>query len=66
MEKLAITVRIKLIEGMFKIKGTGTDIGERGGRNDNESGRHHYMRSKTERSSQAALIKCICMMVLEC
>jgi T-complex protein 1 subunit beta len=66
MEKLAITVRIKLIKGMFKIKGAGADIGERGSRNDNESGRHNYMRSKTERSSQTALIKCICMMVLEC
>jgi T-complex protein 1 subunit beta len=66
MEKLAITVKIKLIKGMFKIKGAGADICKRGSRNDNESGRHYYMRSKTERSSQTALIKCICMMVLEC
>ena len=66
MEKLAITVRIRLIKGMFKIKGAGADICERGSRNDNESGRHNYMCSKTERSSQTALIKCICMMVLEC
>jgi T-complex protein 1 subunit beta len=66
MEKLAITVRIRLIKGMFKIKGAGADICERGSRNDNESGRHNYMRSKTERSPQTALIKCICMMVLEC
>jgi chaperonin GroEL (HSP60 family) len=28
MEKLAITVRIRLIKGMFKIKGAGADICE--------------------------------------